>query len=438
MRLPDPDRSYAVLIGASRYHDTDLPDLPAVSNNVTALALALADSDYGGFAPDHCAVVSNPDSVRAAYRQLRESANLATDTLLVYYAGHGLLGPVKQELYLALPDTDTDELEVSALPFDIVRQVFLNSNATNRILILDCCFSGRAVHDFMAAKTDAMLGQAEISGTYTLASVPGNALSLAPAGQQFTVFTGALLDLLSRGVADGLDLLSLSTIYTQLRHAMRIRGLPLPSQRGTDTVDQLALTRNPATAFVEPAPRPDEAARGISSRRSRATIIAVSATAMIAALATTIIVMVANAPDTTANSSTTPPVGPAANSTPPTRSSSSSSPPTTPSSMTSSTGDGDQGFKWVTVRVYNNSTAHGLAAKARDDFKADGWNVTEVANYSSGIIPASTAYYRPGTDEETAAKALAAQFGIQAEPRFDGIQNSAPGVIVIITNNYKG
>jgi hypothetical protein len=60
-----------------------------------------------------------------------------------------------------------------------------------------------------------------------------------------------------------------------------------------------------------------------------------------------------------------------------------------------------------------------------------------VSNYSSGIIPVTTAYFRPGTDEEAAARALGIEFGLRAEPRFEGIQNSAPGVIVIVTNNYK-
>lgn len=93
--------------------------------------------------------------------------------------------------------------------------------------------------------------------------------------------------------------------------------------------------------------------------------------------------------------------------------------------------------KLVTVRVYNNSTIKGLAARAATDFRAQGWTVAEVSNYADGIIPATTAYYRPGTDEETAAKALAAEFGIRADQRFDGIAQSSPGVIVIVTNNYQ-
>jgi hypothetical protein len=101
-------------------------------------------------------------------------------------------------------------------------------------------------------------------------------------------------------------------------------------------------------------------------------------------------------------------------------------------------GGANASVKWVVVRVLNNSTIRGLAARAADDFRAQGWNVVEVSNYSAGIIPVTTAYYRPGTDEETAAKALAAEFGMRAEPRFEGIQQAAPGVIVIVTNNYQG
>ena len=51
------------------------------------------------------------------------------------------------------------------------------------------------------------------------------------------------------------------------------------------------------------------------------------------------------------------------------------------------------------VRVYNNSTITGLATRAASEFRADGWQVGQVANYSAGVIPTSTVYYRPGTAE---------------------------------------
>jgi hypothetical protein len=106
-------------------------------------------------------------------------------------------------------------------------------------------------------------------------------------------------------------------------------------------------------------------------------------------------------------------------------------------SVTGGDGNGEPA-KSVPVRVYNNSTIRGLAKEAADDIRADGWTVTEVGNYPDGIIRTSTVYFRPGTDEEAAARAIGAAFGMRVEPRFEGIEDSAPGVIVIVTNNYRG
>ncbi|MGI9002774.1 MAG: LytR C-terminal domain-containing protein [Pseudonocardia sp.] len=89
------------------------------------------------------------------------------------------------------------------------------------------------------------------------------------------------------------------------------------------------------------------------------------------------------------------------------------------------------------VRVYNNSNIEGLAARAAADFQAAGWTVTETKGYPYGIIPASTVYYRPGTAEQTAAQELADAFGLRVEPRFEGIKNATPGLIVILTRDYE-
>ncbi|SHE77802.1 LytR C-terminal domain-containing protein [Streptoalloteichus hindustanus] len=91
-----------------------------------------------------------------------------------------------------------------------------------------------------------------------------------------------------------------------------------------------------------------------------------------------------------------------------------------------------------TLRVYNNSTIEKLAARAAADFRAAGWQVDEVGNYPGGLIPTTTVYYRPGTDEQAAAEEFARQFGVRVEPRFDGISDASPGLIVIVTNDYRG
>lgn len=89
------------------------------------------------------------------------------------------------------------------------------------------------------------------------------------------------------------------------------------------------------------------------------------------------------------------------------------------------------------LRVYNNSTIENLAAEGAADFEAAGWTVTEISGYPYGIIPTSTVYYRPGTDEQAAAEVLAAEFGLRSKPRFAGIEDASPGLIVILTSDYQ-
>lgn len=89
------------------------------------------------------------------------------------------------------------------------------------------------------------------------------------------------------------------------------------------------------------------------------------------------------------------------------------------------------------VRVYNNSTITGLATRAADDFRNEGWPVDAVANYPQGTIPTSTVYYRPGTSEQSGAEAMGKAFGMRVEPRFVGLDDASPGLIAIVTNDYQ-
>lgn len=90
------------------------------------------------------------------------------------------------------------------------------------------------------------------------------------------------------------------------------------------------------------------------------------------------------------------------------------------------------------LRVYNNSTIRGLAARAAEDFRNEGWRVVEVGNYSRGTIPTSTVYYQHETGQRAAAETLGREFGLRVEPRFAGIRDASPGLVVIVTRDYGG
>lgn len=242
-RAVDVARSRVVLVGTPAYRDSSLPDVPVVANNVADLADVLME--LGGFAAEHCLTASPAASVEDIGDLLVQAASEAEDLLLFYYSGHGLLSPRGRELYLALANTKVDKLAFTALPFEAVRSVCLDSRAKSRVVILDSCFSGRAIGNTLADPGETVLGQLEVAGTYTLTSAPANRTALILPGEPHTAFTERLLRLLRTGSPEFGPMIGLGDIYRHLCIQLRSEGLPIPQQRGTETADLLGLVRNP-------------------------------------------------------------------------------------------------------------------------------------------------------------------------------------------------
>lgn len=256
MRLPDPLRSRAVLLGFDAYTDPDLPDLPAVTHNIDDLARVLT-SPWGTALPDrHCtrrqqaAPATGLADLTSIGARLVAAAEEAEDLLLVYYAGHGLIGP-DGELHLSLPGTSSkpDLVAWTGVPFTLVRRTMANARADSRVLILDCCFSGLAI-GAMATTTSVVTGQLEVAGTCTLASSPATRPSRAPVDAKHTAYTGELLDLLWHGTADTAEFLTLQAIHEHLARILPSKGYPRPELRNTHTVSRLALARNRAHSGI--------------------------------------------------------------------------------------------------------------------------------------------------------------------------------------------
>ena len=230
MRLFDPERSRVVLIGTSRYDsDPELHALPAVRGNLTALESVLTDPARCGLPPEHVEVVTDPANAAAVGAVLGDAAEAAEDLLLIYYAGHGLIDS-QGSLYLGLTTTRSGvQLRFSALPYEWIRGALHESGASTRVVVLDCCFSGRAIN--AQAGPEAVIGgQVEIEGAYTLTSTSRNRTALAPEGARFTAFTGELLDLLRNGVPDGPEIITLDLLYFALRRALMRKGMPRPTR----------------------------------------------------------------------------------------------------------------------------------------------------------------------------------------------------------------
>lgn len=239
----DPDRSACVLIGVDAY--TQLPKLPSVRKNLTGLRTVLTDERIWGLSEGTCTVVRNPATQPDLVRPVRTA--VAPDTLIVYYAGHGLIDLEDHQLYLTLPGSVAGETE-TMVPFELLRRVIRDHPARRRILILDCCYSGAALErmsvEVAVASAQAAAGIAGQDGSYVLASTAADRQALAPRGEAHTAFTGELLTVLSAGVPDGPSYLTLDRIYAELRNALHQKNRPVPEHQDRNGIGSLEFVRN--------------------------------------------------------------------------------------------------------------------------------------------------------------------------------------------------
>jgi putative transcriptional regulator len=249
-QLSDPRHSRVVLVGASTY--AQLQPLPTVANNLSGLSDVLTDARLWGLPETNCHVVSDPRTPQEVGRALRAAAR-ATGVgglLLVYFAGHGVVDERTGELHLAVSQTDREAAYATAVPYDWIRRAVLESPASRRVVILDCCYAGRAISG-MRDDVTAVADEVEIDRTCVLVATSPNRAALAPPDEKYTAFTGALIDVLRHGVPDGPDPLDLATIYAEIVRTQRRLARPLPEMRARNRGEQVPLVRNAA----RPVPR---------------------------------------------------------------------------------------------------------------------------------------------------------------------------------------
>jgi ABC-type phosphate transport system substrate-binding protein len=248
--LPDYPRSQAVLIGTAVYRDRRFRQLPAARNSLNAVREVLVDERLCGWPGERVAVLLDHKHRTRLITDLRRWARETTDVLIVYFAGHGIITP-QGELCLALTDTALDDPDVTGLEYRFIRSALIDSPARVKVVILDCCYSGRAIQALSSPQDFA-----DIRGAYVIAASDLAAHVPPPTEQPLacTSFTGELLKLIRTGIPGAADTLTLHMIYTHLRSRLRSAHLPDPNVWGTGTAGDFGLTLN---AAYQPDPQGD-------------------------------------------------------------------------------------------------------------------------------------------------------------------------------------
>jgi PAS domain-containing protein len=188
----------------------------------------------------------------------------AKDTLIFYYIGHGVLAD-DGSLYLVAADTTRRGIGLSGISFhQTLKPELLKSPARRKIVIFDCCFSGRIFNNGLGDasscarsivdvfrdgqegdNSNSVPTSEEVEGTYVIASTSPNELGLAKDGRGHTAFSGKVIEILRSGVVDqSEESITIEELYEAVRAGLVKEGKPEPKNQKSRSVENLIIARN--------------------------------------------------------------------------------------------------------------------------------------------------------------------------------------------------
>ena len=194
----------AFLIGNQTFRpSSDLPPLEGPANDVAALARLLRDPERGQFEVHEFLDKTHYEVLPEVEQSLGRAAE--GDFFLIYYSGHGKLAK-NGELCLATADTFSDALRATSIPSRHLRDLVEESNSTQVLLLLDCCYSG-AVGDGLRGDIGSELQVVQNArGFYIITATTrmqtAREIAPVPGGVVMGRFTASLVNGIESGAAD--------------------------------------------------------------------------------------------------------------------------------------------------------------------------------------------------------------------------------------------
>jgi LeuA allosteric (dimerisation) domain/Caspase domain len=226
-----PEATTAIVLGVSECPGApNLDPLPHCANSARdfyqyltsslsipgANILNLFDCDDG--ASDQ---IDQIDAWLASVMARKASGTISPTDLIFYYTGHGGFTRNDQAYFLATRKTRTGSEGGTSIRFvDLASSIKRHGSTLRRYLILDCCFAAAAVirmSDIAQMVIQRVEDELPPWGTAMLCSSAKTLVSIAPHGEQYTMFSGALLECLQRGMPNGPPALSLEDVGNYTR-----------------------------------------------------------------------------------------------------------------------------------------------------------------------------------------------------------------------------
>jgi hypothetical protein len=237
--LVEPRTTLAIVLGASKWPlSPKLPASEAFTNSAQRFLDYLQTEDGFNLPFDNLLnlfdLEKSPDDIDQAIskflierqKQLAEAGTVAKD-LIIYYVGHGGFTPGQQEYVLAIRLTRQDREGASSIRIsDLARTLKQDAARLRRYLIFDCCFAATVFKEFQSsgpaqAAHLKTLGEFPTKGTALLCAASARDVAVAPRDQRYTMFSGALLEVLQRGSPELDTYITLAQVGDRVKEVIR-------------------------------------------------------------------------------------------------------------------------------------------------------------------------------------------------------------------------
>jgi Caspase domain len=214
---------WLVLVGINDYEDPNLSSLNFAVADCQGLATALDRVTTAFPKREILAWVGTPqqtlttDQFQTQLDRVFQEIQ-PEDTFLFYFAGHGVISPTTQQLYLCFSNTQLQTLDETALNLQSFLTQLQSTKIGKQVLILDACHCDKAA--LFAPKLEATLHSyaTQSRDFYALLSCSGigqQSWECPDLGQG--VFTHHLIEGLQGGVKDEHNLIDIDRLYKYVR-----------------------------------------------------------------------------------------------------------------------------------------------------------------------------------------------------------------------------
>ncbi|MCP2096265.1 MULTISPECIES: caspase domain-containing protein [Actinosynnema] len=241
-----------MLIGTWDYEH--LPSVPAVRHSMDCMYDLLTGPAIGWPKAD-VTRIDNPANPGDLADRLMTVFDRVTDVALFYYVGHGQ-DDHNGELCLGLGNSrlELHRRSTTSLEYRSVRGALHHSNASVKIVILDCCYSGIAVdpkHSLGSSESRAnlLLRRTDQPEAYVITASSAYQEAWCETDTEYgrkphTYFTKYLADTVGQGVPQRPANLTLGLLFKAVKERLTAKNLPTPQMRSVGEPEGYIFTRN--------------------------------------------------------------------------------------------------------------------------------------------------------------------------------------------------